>query len=308
MNDLFFIKYEPKLMFLDTLDMSCETEQAHRRLADYIWISDSVPKAETDSLLRITKTKQSDWPNVFAELKARGWFERGGFLIHKGIVNALNESKSAYATQFNKTAKANKLKPLCVSEPNDVTGIVTLTVTQGVTSHVTLAVTQSVTDAVTPDKSQSQLQSDIAEREKEPEFPQVPPISRKDFDALVELRGVPADCAEWFWNVHDARNWLDRSGQPIRKVEPLLLNAAAKWRQKQYQDTTTSNSNQPSKPASGSAEMILRTNELKRVEERMRDIRMQYESHQTMNDKDRAEMAQLKARRGELMKTLGFKV
>lgn len=68
--------------------------------------------------------------------------------------------------------------------------------------------------------------------ERENGFPEVPPMSRKDFDALVDMRGVPKDCAEWFWNTNDARNWLDRTGQPIRKVEPLLLNAVAAWRSK----------------------------------------------------------------------------
>ena len=37
--------------------------------------------------------------------------------------------------------------------------------------------------------------------------------------------------AEWFWNAHDGRDWKDKTGQPVRKVEPLLLNAWAKWRE-----------------------------------------------------------------------------
>lgn len=151
----------------------------------------------------------------------------------------------------------------------------------------------------------SNLQSPIAEREREGKFPECPPMIRSDFDAMAKLRGVPADCAEWFWNIHDARNWVDQSGHPIRKVEPLLLNTLSKWRQKSHQQATSAS--EPSRATNGTAEMILRTNELKRVEDRMREIRMAYESHQTMSQKDREETAQLKARRSELKKILGFK-
>jgi len=66
--------------------------------------------------------------------------------------------------------------------------------------------------------------------EREREFPEVPPMSRKDFDAMANMRGIPKDCADWFWNTHDARNWVDTHGNPISKVEPLLQNAFVKWR------------------------------------------------------------------------------
>lgn len=61
-------------------------------------------------------------------------------------------------------------------------------------------------------------------------FSETPPMSRDDFDRMADMRGVPKDCAEWFWNTHDSTNWLDGRGNPIRKVEPLLLNALKVWR------------------------------------------------------------------------------
>lgn len=152
--------------------------------------------------------------------------------------------------------------------------------------------------------SPSPSPSPIIEREREENFPECPPMSRKDFDAMAEMRGVAQDCAEWFWNVHEARNWVDQSGNPIRKVEPLLLNAAKKWRQNQSQSAAAASA--PAKPATGAAELILRNNELKRVEERMREIRHSYESHQDMSTKHRNEISALKARRIELKKILGF--
>lgn len=81
--------------------------------------------------------------------------------------------------------------------------------------------------------SSSSSSSIIDERESKADFPEIPPISRKDLDALASVRGISPECVEWFWNTHDARNWIDAKGQPVRKVEPLLLNAWTKWRASQ---------------------------------------------------------------------------
>ena len=78
------------------------------------------------------------------------------------------------------------------------------------------------------DGPSSSSSSSLVEREQN--FSETPPMSRKDYGAMAEMRGVPKDCSEWFWNVCDARNWTDSRGQPIRKVEPLLMNAWSKWR------------------------------------------------------------------------------
>ncbi len=74
-------------------------------------------------------------------------------------------------------------------------------------------------------------QSQLGENKKEPPLPEIPPMSRKDFDQLADMRGVLKECADYFWNEWDSRNWLDRFGNPLRKVEPALLNFAKKWRQ-----------------------------------------------------------------------------
>jgi len=55
-------------------------------------------------------------------------------------------------------------------------------------------------------------------------------MTRTEFNTLCQLRAVPADCAEWFWNTHDAVNWLDGQKRPIQKVEPLLMRTLASWR------------------------------------------------------------------------------
>lgn len=94
-------------------------------------------------------------------------------------------------------------------------------------SHST-AIAQPMASGMAKHSSPSPSPSPLLERERE--FPEIPPMSRKDYDSLADLRGIPKDCAEWFWNACDGRNWTDKHGQPIRKVEPLLINAAKNWR------------------------------------------------------------------------------
>jgi len=84
-------------------------------------------------------------------------------------------------------------------------------------------------------KHNSPSPSPIVEREREASLPEIPPMSRKDYDSLCQMRGIPTECADWFWNTHDARNWTDATGQIIRKVEPVLLNAFKNWRAKASQ-------------------------------------------------------------------------
>ena len=85
-------------------------------------------------------------------------------------------------------------------------------------------------------------------REREENFPESPPMTRVDFNTLCQMRAVPADCAEWFWNVHDGRNWTDSKGQPIRKVEPLLMNAKATWQVNAARLKTNGNPQNSQKP------------------------------------------------------------
>lgn len=81
-----------------------------------------------------------------------------------------------------------------------------------------------------PKSAQAEAEAEAEDVERE--MPEIPPMSLEDFNNLAAMRGISPECAEWFWNICDGRNWLDAMGQPIRKVEPLLLNAAKKWRAK----------------------------------------------------------------------------
>jgi len=57
----------------------------------------------------------------------------------------------------------------------------------------------------------------------------IPPKTRKELDAIAQMRGISPECVEWFWNTNDARDWRDATGQIIRKPEQLLQNAWVSW-------------------------------------------------------------------------------
>lgn len=105
-----------------------------------------------------------------------------------------------------------------------------------------------------PSYRQSQSQSHIeyikgSELDKAGEkLPEIPPMSRKDFDALVEMRGIPKDCANYFWDQHDSVNWLDRSGRPIRKIDGLLVSFAARWRARSHEAALAASAGQQTQP------------------------------------------------------------
>lgn len=123
-------------------------------------------------------------------------------------------------------------------------------------------------------------------------------MSREDYDALADMRGVGKDCAEWFWNTHDARNWTDATGQPIRKVAPLLLNAWSNWQAK------TSQNNATAKPGAARAPFL---SELKTVLDTKKAIRNVVARRiptgpvARVNPKDKEELDRLNKEIGDLM-------
>lgn len=80
--------------------------------------------------------------------------------------------------------------------------------------------------------SSSSSSSSDQEKERESPLPEIPPMARKTFDHMAEMRGVSKDCADWYWNDCDKANWLDRHGRPITNPEPGLMNVWVSWRSK----------------------------------------------------------------------------
>lgn len=148
-------------------------------------------------------------------------------------------------------------------------------------------------DGYAPRARDSSSYSESEGREREPRPPEIPPMSRKDFNKLVEMRAIPPECAEWFWNTNDARDWRDSTGQAIRKVEPLLLNCAKNWRVSSRQWSSKS-------AGRNGADTVVLGKEYERVIKRMDVIKSQYADHQTWDQKDRDEWKTLVARKKEL--------
>lgn len=140
MNDLPFIFYRPRDMYLDTIGMSKEGKVAHRQLADYVWINDGPPANDNDILREIANCAASDWGRVKRELVGKGWVENPKFFLHKGIVKTLNYSKEKAVESYNKTCTANRLPRRSLLPPDPETGV-----THYVTPNVKTDVTRDVT-------------------------------------------------------------------------------------------------------------------------------------------------------------------
>lgn len=227
MNDLYFINYEAKLMFLDTSDMTCEGERAHRRLCDYIWFSDRPPLNNNESLRQITHTDASKWGKVKVELIAKGWLEKAEYLLHRGVINTLNESKKAYVANSNRTAKANGLKPLQLTAPDRITGIVTILNPNDeahAASFVTPDATLPVTAAVTLPQSESESVNE--ERERRPTEVVVP--SWEEVKAWAQMDGVPEPVAREFFD-HENSYGQWRAGGRVNGMPINGRNAMKVW-------------------------------------------------------------------------------
>ncbi len=157
-------------------------------------------------------------------------------------------------------------------------------------------------DAKSKPPSPSPSPSSLEEGERG--LPEIPPMSRKDFDVLAEMRLVPKECADWFWNTHDARNWVDATGRQVMKVEPLLLNAMVKWRAKH--PVAANGANGSNGELSG-VDKMNRSKELEHHKDQARRIREAYESHQDMTPADKERLKKIKDRIKELEEILGFK-
>ncbi len=70
-------------------------------------------------------------------------------------------------------------------------------------------------------------------------------MTRQAYESMAEMRGIPRECYEWFWNTCEGTGWLDFRGRPIRKVEPLLLNLFVKWRQNAFKRRRAEDARRP---------------------------------------------------------------
>ena len=208
MNDLQYIFYDAKRMYLDTSDMSCEGERAHRRLCDFIWFSDSVPFNNDDSLKQISHTKDADWCRVKGELCSKGWRNVGEYFLHRGAVKSLNDSKVRYVENVNRQAKMNKVEPLTLTSPDSVTGIVT---------HIVMV---NVTDTVDALQSESDKETkrELGAGAGDASIP-----SLAEVQAEASIRAVPDASVKAFWDHYHGNNlWINQHGKIINWQHKLI--------------------------------------------------------------------------------------
>src|SRR5512143_1626588 len=105
MNELFYIKYEPRLMLLDCLDLPPLVELAHRRLCDWVWVQGRCPPLAPQILRDITRMAPADWPCVLEGLQRKGWNERNGHLEHGAVLRTLHEAKATDASAAGRGVK-----------------------------------------------------------------------------------------------------------------------------------------------------------------------------------------------------------
>lgn len=145
-----------------------------------------------------------------------------------------------------------------------------------------------------------------AEREPRASFAERP--GRAEVQAHAATIGLaPWKADDWFDEMEGA-GWLDHNRRPIVVWKSVLNRVRTKWEAdgRPAGPPSKQNHSQASNSNSGTAEKILRSKELERVEARLREIRGGYDSHQTVSEADRKEIAKLAKRRAELKQQLGY--
>ena len=146
MNDLPWIKYEPRRMFLDLIGMSPWGKISHVALFNYTLFNDGPPPNDNEKLREITNCPAGDWGRTKLELMTKGWMETNGYFLHRGTIKTLNEAKETHVANQNRSLGASKASyRLELRAPDANTGVVSF-------------VTATVTPSVTPTQEQEQEQ------------------------------------------------------------------------------------------------------------------------------------------------------
>ncbi len=110
MNTLFYVRYVPWVMLVDTMEMTPDVELAHRRLCDWVWVHGECPTDNAVLLQGITKAPAAEWARVSEMLSAKGWCAQEGRLTHDGVMRTLIEAKEAHASAVSRGLMGAKAK------------------------------------------------------------------------------------------------------------------------------------------------------------------------------------------------------
>lgn len=229
-------------MLIDVMDMTPEVELAHRRLADFIWATDSCPSNAQALLTRITLVKDADWVRVKDGLEQKGWYvdERDRF-THKGIYATLCNGKEIHNAAIEK-AKAGAAARWAKTMPKQCS------------SNAQAMPKQC--------QSESESESEVQGR-KEGGHP-----SLEEVKAAASRSGMLERDAIAFWNHFESSGWIDKNRNPIIKWGPKMAN----WKASAAAAPLEAN-HRASESVSTASNVILWQTELKRVEQKISDIR-----------------------------------
>ncbi len=105
MNSIFWVRYVPSQMLVETADMTPAAELAHRRLCDWVWARGLCPQTDPQALQEITRVDAAEWPRVFKALQAKGWRSTRGAWRHAGVLRPLQEAQCAHAVAVGRGRK-----------------------------------------------------------------------------------------------------------------------------------------------------------------------------------------------------------
>lgn len=194
-------------MLLDSMNMPRDVELAHRRLADFIWTMDEIPRYDDVTfLVELTRCELKDWARILGGLEQKGWhIDSKGHLIHDKILSTLLEAKELYDKKVNQTKAATEARKQRNVERN-------VNVTENATCH------QSESESESYVQNSSVCTGEV-------ELPIGFPKSREEAGLCSAFIGCPVEFAYKVWEKAMSRNGRDSKNVPIGQWRFFLSSA-----------------------------------------------------------------------------------
>lgn len=270
----------------DTMHLSNRGHGTYMLLIFACWVRGGWVDDNDETLANIAKLSPSDWiatrPIVapFFKLRDGKWF-------HSRVERELKRAQSTQDAFRKGAAKTNAKRWGSPSE--------------------TPTESPSDSHSVSPNGRSSPSPSPSLEHERESR--EIPTID----SVLTEAGRI--GLAPWkatdFFNEMEGCGWLDYNNRPIQKWKPVLARVKVKWEAdgRPAHPPSILKTNGPSAPQamSGNTLAIVRTKELEEVNESINRIE-QVDSHVDLSTDDRRKLSELRARRREIKKELGWKI
>lgn len=203
----------------DTMGLSRSEHGSYLLLILAYW-ANSGPLPSDDEMLReVAKCPMQEWSRTKG-IMLRFFKAENGHWRHKRIDEELSNARETYEHRLSASRKANATR----------WGSAIRTVSESE------SVTQSESESAAVPQPQPQPQPPLQAQPIEKRetgvaaFPEVPPMQRKDWDALCGIRGWPDDFRDWVWNDLESTNWINRAGAQVTNLEAHARKVFPSWR------------------------------------------------------------------------------